>query len=91
MVSHCACPTRVFRDRALHEHRRPSSSPSPGPSDRARSASKKGTWPLPIPSAARVIHYFIFKGSLVDPRLRASNKINAPSKLARSLSGMGTD
>ena len=25
MVSHCACPTRVFRDRALHEHRRPSS------------------------------------------------------------------
>jgi len=28
MVSHCACPTRVFRDRALHEHRRPSSLPS---------------------------------------------------------------
>ena len=25
------------------------------PSDRARSASKKGTWPLPIPSSARVI------------------------------------
>ncbi len=23
MVSHCACPTRVFPGRALHEHRRP--------------------------------------------------------------------
>ncbi len=32
MVSHCACPTRVFRDRALHEHRRPSSLPSLPPS-----------------------------------------------------------
>ena len=28
MVSHCACSTRVFRDRALHEHRRPSGLPS---------------------------------------------------------------
>ena len=28
MVSHCACPTRVFRDRAVHEHRRASSLPS---------------------------------------------------------------
>ena len=28
MVTHCACPTRVFLDRALHEHRRPSSLPS---------------------------------------------------------------
>ena len=27
MVSHCACPTRAFRGRALHEHRRPSSPP----------------------------------------------------------------
>ncbi len=33
----------------------------------------------------------ILKGSLVDPRLRASNYINAPSKLARYLSGMGAD
>ena len=42
-----------------------------------------------IPSSARAIsHYFIFKGSLVDPRLRASNEINAPSELARFLSGM---
>ena len=32
MVSHCACPTRVFPDRALHEHRRPSSLPSHSPS-----------------------------------------------------------
>jgi hypothetical protein len=31
MVSHCACPTRGVRDRALHEHRRPSSLPSHGP------------------------------------------------------------
>ena len=23
LASHCACPTRVFSDRALHEHRRP--------------------------------------------------------------------
>ena len=29
MASPCACPTRVFGDRALHEHRRPSSLPSP--------------------------------------------------------------
>ena len=27
MVSYCACPTRVFRDRALHEHRRPTGHP----------------------------------------------------------------
>ena len=32
MISHCACPTRVFRDRALHEHRRASSLPSHAPS-----------------------------------------------------------
>ncbi len=31
------------------------------------------------------IPYFTFKGSLIDPRLRASNDINAPSKLARYL------
>ena len=31
MVSHCACPTRVLGDRALHEYRRPSSLPSPAP------------------------------------------------------------
>lgn len=30
-------------------------------------------------------------GGLVDPQLRASNDINAPSKLACSLSGMGAD
>ncbi len=36
-------------------------------------------------------HYFIFKGSLVDPRLRTLNEINAPSKLARYLSGMGAE
>ena len=35
MVSHCACPTRVFRDRALREHRRPSSPPSLRPSEAA--------------------------------------------------------
>jgi len=37
------------------------------------------------------LRYFIFKGSLVDPRLRASNELNAPSKLARYLSVMGAD
>jgi hypothetical protein len=48
MVSHCACPTtRVFGDRALHEHRGPSSPPSPIPSDRARSASKKDSLAAP--------------------------------------------
>ena len=46
MVSHCACPTRGVRDRALHEHRRASNLPSP----------------------------ISFKGSLVDPRVRASNQ-----------------
>jgi hypothetical protein len=35
--------------------------------------------------------YLIFKGSLVDPLVRASNDINDPSKLARYLSGMGAD
>ena len=34
---------------------------------------------LPIP-------YFLFKGSLVDPQVRASNEVtDDPSKLARSL------
>jgi len=32
MVSHCACPTRVFGNRALHEHRRASSLPPHAPS-----------------------------------------------------------
>jgi len=32
LASHWACATRVFRDRALHEHRRPSSLPSHAPS-----------------------------------------------------------
>ena len=31
------------------------------------------------------------KGGLVDPQARASNDINAPSKLARYLLGMGAD
>ena len=46
------------------------------PSDRARSASKKGTWPLPTPllCASYLLHHFIFKASLVNPRLRASNE-----------------
>jgi hypothetical protein len=35
------------------------------------------------------IPHFIFKGSLVDPRMRASNDINVPSKLAHSLSRDG--
>lgn len=37
------------------------------------------------------IHHFFFKGNLVDPRMRASNEVNAPSKLARYLLGMGAD
>ena len=45
----------------------------------------------PLLCVSYPIHYFIFKGSLVDPRLRASNEINTPSKLARYLSGMGAD
>jgi len=32
-----------------------------------------------------------FKGGLVDPRMRASNDMNDPSKLARYLLGMGAD
>jgi len=65
MVSHCACPTRVFRDRALHEHRRPSSLPSHAPFQADLSTSPQG--------------------GLVDLRMRASNVINAPSKLAHYL------
>jgi hypothetical protein len=63
MVSHCARPTRVYRDRALREHfqtlyiplgewpRLPfSARMGRAHSYCARSASKKGTWPpLPIP------------------------------------------
>ena len=45
-VSHCACPTRVFRDRALHEHRRPSSLPSHIPS---LLAFLLGGWPGLVP------------------------------------------
>jgi hypothetical protein len=43
MVSHCACPTRVFRDRALHEHRRPASLPTHAPSKIARFFSSQGS------------------------------------------------
>src|SRR5437870_3769922 len=41
---------------------------------RARSASKKDglAAPYPLLCASYPLHYFIFKGSLVDPRLRAS-------------------
>ena len=60
-------PTRQTNPGALREHRRSSVSiPSSVP--RARR-----TYGFSL-SAARVIHYFIFKGSLVDPRLRASNE-----------------
>jgi hypothetical protein len=34
MVSPCACPTRGVHDRALHEHRRPSSLPFTIPADK---------------------------------------------------------
>jgi len=41
---------------------------------------------LDDPNCARLPNPpFTFKGSLVDPRLRASNNTNAPSKLACSL------
>ena len=44
-------------------------------------------WVAGVIPTARVfsIPYFVFKGSLVDSRLRASNEIHAPSKLARGL------
>jgi hypothetical protein len=43
--------------------------------------------PLSFPVAL----VYPFKGGLVDPLMRASNDTNDPSKLARSLSGMGAD
>ena len=45
--------------------------------------------PYPLLYVSYLLHYFTFKGSLVDPRVRASNEINAPSKLARFLSKGG--
>ena len=47
MVSHCARRTRPFSGRAFREHRTNMGAPS-HPFHRARSASKKGTWPLPL-------------------------------------------
>ena len=41
-------------------------------SHRARSASKKGTWPLPSPSPSSPISFQ--EGDLVNPQLRASNE-----------------
>ena len=82
MVSHCACPTRVFGDRALHEHRRPLTCPllfSHGLNPMQRDLGKRGLfkslylsleeWPR-LPSTARIgrAHFY-----------------NAPSKLARCL------
>jgi len=48
LASNCACPTRVFRDRALHEHRKPSSLPSHAPSKLA-CFSSLGMAPVLVP------------------------------------------
>ena len=45
--------------------------------------------PLPSPLPVRLL--LLNEGGLVDPQLRASNDIDAPSKLARYLSGMRAD
>ena len=76
MVSHCACPTRGVRDRALHEHRRPSSLPFPSclflPLSQAwrpcwfHCGRRTRPWYFPTP---------LFKGSGQGClRLRASNE-----------------
>jgi len=61
---------RASRDRALREHRRSSASTPP------LFCEQKGhlAAPYALLCASYPLHYFIFKGSLVDPRLRASNE-----------------
>ncbi len=73
MVSHCACPTRVFGDRALHEHRRASSLPSHAPSKLARTFFSRGG--LDLSPIAR-----IDRAHSVCAALRHTD---APPKLAR--------
>jgi hypothetical protein len=54
MVSHCACPTRAFLGRALHEHRRSSSLPSHTPSELTRFSLLAGG-PIGLPLRASTI------------------------------------
>ena len=55
------------------------------------SAQEKMTENKPVELTARrlSIPHYIHKGSLVDPQLRASDAMYAPSKLARFLSRDG--
>ena len=49
-------------------------------------------WPdWSLTARVRKVSLCLLKGGLVDPQVRASNDINAPSKLARYLLGMGAD
>jgi hypothetical protein len=52
------------------------------PFHRARSVSKKGTWPLPSHPS---------QGARSGSKESSARHCTTPSKLARSLSGMGTD
>ena len=61
------------------------------PSKLVRSLSPGDGGLIDLPLRALQFPHYSFKGSLVDPLLRASNDINAPSKLARFSLGMGAD
>jgi len=68
MASHCACPTRVFGDRALHEHRRSSSPPSHTPSKLARSFFLQGWGLIDLPLRAS-------NEGFLKPRVARAQKI----------------
>ncbi len=53
MIFHCACPTRVFSDRALHEHRK---SPGSIPSAFREQEDDQATLPIPRVPRAREIN-----------------------------------
>jgi len=78
MVSHCACPTRVFGDRALHEHGRPSSLPSHAPSKLACFPSL-GMAPVLVPlrpssEALPILSNSLLRSGQGCPLLRASDE-----------------
>jgi hypothetical protein len=90
MVSHCACSTMVFRDRALHEHSRPSSLSS-HTSSKLACFSSCGMAPVLVPlRPSNEIRYpselarSLQGWGLIDLPLRASNEGLRRPRVARA-------
>ena len=91
MVSPCAGPTRGVCDRALHEHRRPSSLPSHVPSELAcflslpQQSEGAGSFRLRTSSETLPIPYtFLRRSGQGCPRLRASNEHSFTVRVLRA-------